>query len=191
MKTMKFFLKGVTPLIQHADTLVDVLHPLAKEKSRLTNKKKNKTEDDIRRIDEIEFVSSLYMHETLGPIIPAANIDRMIQDAAKFTKQGKKVVMGMSASEDYFPLVYDGPRDVPGLWADKRFQFRKSIKQGQGRVMRVRPWFHGWSAEVSLMFDEKVFDEDAPLQFMQTAGRYVGLGDWRPRYGRFDVSVVK
>lgn len=50
MKTIRFRLTGATPLIMHADTMVDPFHPLTREKKKLTAKKSNKTDDDLRRI---------------------------------------------------------------------------------------------------------------------------------------------
>lgn len=190
MKRLNFSLIGDTPLIMHADTMVDPFHPLTREKKKLTSKKANKTEDDLRRIDAIEFQAGLYMHETLGPVIPGANIDRMIVDAAKRTKNGSKAKMGLQAAEDYFPLQYAGPRDSESLASEPRFQFRKSIKQGMSRIMRVRPWFHDWKLDIAVDYDEKIFDRDDILSFMTTAGQYVGLCDWRPRYGRFTIGKV-
>lgn len=188
MKQLRFKLTGDTPLIMHADTLVDPFHPLTIEKKRLTSKKNNKTDDDLHRIDEIEFIAGLYIHPEFGPVIPGANIDRMLVDAAKRTKAGKKALMGLQASEDYFPLQYDGPRDLDGLRATQRFHFRKSIKQGTSRVMRERPWFHGWSLDIAVDYDESIFDERDVIGLMSTAGRYIGIGDWRPRYGRFAAA---
>lgn len=188
MKRLNFELIGDTPLIMHSDTMVDPFHDLTREKKRLTSKKTNKTDDDLRRIDEIEFTAGLYLHDTLGPVIPGANVDRMIVDAAKRTKAGNKAKMGLQAAEDYFPLQYDGPRDLSGLLADGKFHFRKSIKQGTSRIMRVRPWFHNWTVKVSIDYDEKIFDRADVVEFLATAGAYVGLCDWRPRYGRFTVG---
>lgn len=190
MKQIKFKLIGDTPLIMHADTMVDPFHPLTKEKKKLTSKKSNKTDDDLHRIDEIEWIAGLYMSDALGPVIPGANIDRMIVDAAKRTKNGSKAKMGLQAAEDYFPLQYDGPRDAKALWLDPRFQFRKSIKQGMSRIMRVRPWFHDWTLDVAIDYDEKIFDREDIVGFLDVAGKYVGLCDWRPRYGRFSVAKV-
>lgn len=191
MKTITFKLSGEAPLIMHADTLVDPFHELAREKKRLTSKKMNKTDDDLRRIDEIEWVGAIYFDEVLGPYIPAANIERMLYDAATRTKAGQKAKIGLFANDDRMPLSYDGPRDFASLRADPRFTFRRSIKQGRGRIMRVRPWFHNWSLTTAITFDPKVFDEADVAAFMVTAGDYIGLGDWRPRYGRFAVERVK
>lgn len=190
MKTMKFSLTGTTPLIMHATTLVDPFHPLAREKKKITAKKSNKTDDDLRRIDEIEFVSALYIDPTIGPVIPAANIERMLADAGARSRARQKVKVGLQVASDYTPLAYDGPRTVDGLLAEPRFHFRQSIVQARQRIMRVRPWFHGWSLDTAIEYDEKTFDKDEVVALMTTAGRYVGLGDWRPRYGRFDVTVL-
>lgn len=50
MKTLSFHLVGQTPLIMHADAMVDPFHELTREKKKLTSKRSNKTDDDLRRI---------------------------------------------------------------------------------------------------------------------------------------------
>ncbi len=190
MKRLNFSLVSDAPLIMHSDLMVDPFNELTKAKKKLTAKRANKTEDDLHEIDRIEFMAGLYMRDDLGPVIPGANVERMLFDAAKRTKSGMKAKMGLQVSEQFFPLLYDGPRDAEGLWKTPRFQFRKSIKQGTSRIMRVRPWFHEWKLDVAIDFDEKTFDASDISGFMDVAGRYVGLCDWRPRFGRFHVEKV-
>lgn len=86
-------------------------------------------------------------------------------------------------------LAYKGPRDQDGLWADKAFVHRASVKVGTSRVMRTRPVFYTWGlvAEGSLQTD--VVDPKAFEQIVEASGQFVGLGDWRPRFGRFNAEV--
>ena len=66
------------------------------------------------------------------------------------------------------------------------------IKSTRGRIMRHRAKLPvGWE----LSFTIKIIDErlTAPLvkEILENAGKYVGIGDFRPRFGRFDVIEYK
>lgn len=192
MNEISFDLTGVDPLIMNKDTLVDHRHPLAIEKKNLTAKKNNKTEVDYDRIEEIEFISSLYFDPSLGPVIPGDNLWRMLYDSAKMMKKGEKAKQGIQVEEAAYPLLYDGPRDVKTLFGDGTgpFVFRKSVVQQKNRIIRVRPWFHGWSIKnVIITFDPLIWNQQDVVNLMHRAGRYVGLGTWRPRHGRFEAVV--
>jgi hypothetical protein len=56
--------------------------------------------------------------------------------------------------------------------------------------MRVRPMFREWSIEFDYAYDETELDEQSVITAAEIAGRLVGLCDYRPRFGRFDVEVV-
>lgn len=51
-------------------------------------------------------------------------------------------------------------------------------------------WFLGFrSLTASFEYFGEV-DEATILQALQDAGRTAGIGDWRPRYGRFTVEKI-
>jgi len=191
MKTMAFSITGTAPLIMQSAQLVDPLDEITKQIKKITSKKTNKTEEDHQRIGDLEFVGSLYMHEEHGPIIPAANIERMLRDAGALTRLGTKVKMGIQMLEDYAPLEYDGPRDVEGLLKDKRFRLRRAVVVSKARVMRERPRFPEWSLTFTVCYDPAVFNAEQIRDLVASAGQYIGLGTWRPRHGRFEVSASK
>ena len=53
--------------------------------------------------------------------------------------------------------------------------------------MRTRPIFNDWSAVIHLDFEDSILNESDVVDFATKAGAVVGVGDWRPRYGRFEV----
>jgi hypothetical protein len=187
MKTMNVKIESIAPLVMQSAQLVDPLNEITRAIKRITAKKTNKTEDDHKRIGELEFQGSLYMHPDHGPIIPAVNIERMLCDAGKLTRLGTKVKMALQVVEDYAPLQYDGPRDLPGLIADPRFHLRTAVVVSKARVMRERPRFPEWSLAFRLAYDPAVFNTEQVRELIESAGKYIGLGTWRPRHGRFDV----
>lgn len=184
-------LTGTAALLMHNSRLANPLDPAAKELKKLTGKTK-KTDDDHEQIAQQEFNGGLYLDPDVGPYIPAENIARCLVDGAKLTKMGVKVTRGVFITTDVNPLSYNGPRTSQGLW-DAGWRHMASVKNpGQrGRVMRCRPWFPEWKVQADGKLDPAVLDLDDLATIATNAGSLIGLGDWRPRYGRFTATVTQ
>lgn len=174
----------VSPLLMHNERLADPLDPISIEIAKLS-RKRSKTEADHLEIARLEFAGGMYFDEELGPVVPAWNIIRSIQDAAKRHKFGTDVLRALIPIEPFFPVQYDGPRTIAELWDDGRFASRKSVGVSRRRVMRTRPVFVDWQVEGDIEIDLTVLDVEKVNQFIDEAGRYIGLCDNRPLYGRF------
>jgi len=62
---------------------------------------------------------------------------------------------------------------------------------GTKKVLRIWPKLLEWSGTLNLVIaDEKQFDPKILQEILEFAGRFVGIGDYRPEYGRFDVKKV-
>lgn len=190
MKNIRFALKGTSPLLIQSATLADPLHEFTKAIKAVSGKK-TKTDDDIRRMGELEFRASLYYDDALGPVLPAQNFERMLRDAGTMTKRGRDVQRALMIADDMVAIEYDGPRDLAGLEKDKRFHSRLSVKVKQARTVRERPIFRDWSCKVIVSYDEKIFNQDEVVEIMNKAGRYIGIGTFRPRYGQFEAEVLR
>lgn len=188
MQTFIIELTGTAPILMHNSRLADKLDPITKAKA-LVSAKKRKTEEDDLELSRLEFLGGLYFDETVGPYLPGDNIFKALVEAARKSKQGKSVEQGLFITTNENPLIYDGPRDIDGLWADQNFVFRRTVKQQMSRITRTRPIFTEWSTEVEGAFDPNVLDKKDVENFAQIAGAYIGVGDWRPRYGRFEAVV--
>lgn len=112
------------------------------------------------------------------------------------TKNGKDVERALLILDDVCPVAYKGPRTVEGLYADKRYVLRKSVKTGASRrVMRTRPMFPEWALEYEAELDVLLLNFEDVVVIAETAGQLVGMGDWRPSsphggmYGRYTVAV--
>ncbi len=53
------------------------------------------------------------------------------------------------------------------------------------------PIFLSWAAEFEIAYMQDVIDEAALVRAVDEAGRRVGIGDYRPRFGRFSAKVIK
>jgi len=182
-------IKSTRPLIMHSDRLADPLDSAAKEVKRLT-RKRNKTDEDHELLARTEFFGGIYFDEVAGPYIPGANVFKCLVEGARKTKQGKQVEQGMLIKDDVIALGYKGPRTVEELYA-ARFFYRASVKVGASRIMRVRPWFPEWAAEVIGTLDTAIMELTDLESIATTAGMLIGLGERRPLYGRFEVLGVK
>lgn len=176
-------LTGTTPLLMHSSRLANPLDPVAKAVKKYTAKR-GKTDEDYAALARAEFTGGLYLDPDIGPYIPGENIMRCLVDAAKLTKQGVKVTRGLFIKTDVNPLAYDGPRTDEGLY-DAGFKHMASVKVGMSRVMRCRPWFPEWRVQADGVLDLSVFELEDLATILDNAGMYIGLGDWRPRFGRF------
>jgi hypothetical protein len=57
--------------------------------------------------------------------------------------------------------------------------------------MRCRPRFRQWRVEADGHLDTAVLSFEELEEIANTAGAMIGLGDYRPRFGRFTAEVVK
>lgn len=182
-------LTGTAPLLMHNSRLSNPLDPATKALKKVTGKR-NKTDDDHEQVARLEFAGGLYLDPDVGPFIPGENIARALVDGAKLTKMGVKVTRGVFISTDVNPLSYNGPRTDDGLW-EAGYRHMASVKVGTSRLMRCRPWFPEWRVQADGILDPSVLELDDLATIADNAGSLIGLGDWRPRFGRFTATVER
>lgn len=182
--------KGGTPLLHHSEVLADPLSAPARSLAELTGKRK-KTERDLEEIARREWLGGLYYDEKLGPVLPAWNVVRSIQEAARLSKLGKAIERGVFPEDELAKLEYEGPRERDEMWKSRKFAFRKGVKLSGRRVIRTRPIFHEWAVEFVAVVDPTVMDFETFSVLASQAGRYIGVGDFRSgRYGRYAATCA-
>ena len=190
-KEIELTLTGLSPLLMHAPVLANPLSPITIKHKKLTEKR-NKTEEDYHAIAKSEYMSSLYWDEEIGVYVPTVSIKYSIWAGAKLNKNGKKVQRGVLLLEDKSKLIYDGPSSPADLWLDERFVDARSVSVGASRIMRYRPTFKNWELSVMITYDDEMIDEHELVYSADCAGRYIGIGDYRPdkggNCGRFTVK---
>jgi len=182
-------IKGTTPTIMHSCRGLDPRNEITKSIKKITAKRgKNKTEEDINNLMRLEWESSIYYDEKLGPYWPAANIEGLLFAGCKKQSLGPKAKIALMVLEDKIALHYAGPREKEKLWADGRFIDYRRVGMPMGKsVMRTRPIFDEWSLEFTLLVDDEIIDVEQARLAVILAGQQVGLSDNRPRYGRFEM----
>lgn len=190
MRTLKVRLTGLVPLVMHSSQLVDKNNPIVREMGKITSKgSKKQTDADRERLAELEFTGGLWLHNG-KPAIPTLALEACFKDGARAARKGKDAERALFIDGDAVPLKYDGPTDPEKLWAKReQFAFTVPAVVNKARVMRTRPIFRKWSAEAEVTYDENEMNESSVKDAWIEAGRR-GLGDWRPKFGRFDVEFV-
>jgi hypothetical protein len=189
MAKIKFKLTGIRPLLQHNEQLANPLNPVAKELKAITGKR-NKTDQDHEDMAKIEFRGGIYISDS-GPYLPSTWIERALLDSAKKEKLGTTFKSYLQCDEDRLRLDYKGPRTIQELW-EAGFYDQRMVKVQTTKTLRTRPMFPvGWSILPTFIFDESHIEQRQIVRCMERAGDGFGIGDFRPRFGRFAVEVVK
>lgn len=187
---LKVRLMGVAPLLMHSGRLANPLDEHTQRLKALTGKRK-KTDEDLREIALVEARGGCWETPAGKLGVPTAAVWRSIYDAAKAFKLGEDVKRSVQFSDTVSDLETDGKVwDCDDFIAAGNFDYR-SVKVSNRRVMRARPLVaEGWSSVHSFDLLEDVMDPRSLVPVFERAGRLVGLGDWRPTYGRFELEVV-
>lgn len=189
MKAITVKITGKAPLLMHSDLLANPLNPATKAHKALTAKKK-KTDDDHTAIAKSEFIHSAYWAKGKGFYIPAQNLDSCLVAAAKLQKLGVKFKQGVRVLEDELILEGYEKKTPEQLWNDPDHVDCRGVKVGQSKVMRYRPILRKWSLTATVAVDEEVVNINEVEKAAQDAGALIGLGDYRPRFGRFNVEFI-
>lgn len=182
---VSYRLTSSAPMLQHNGQTADPLNRWAKALKQISSKRK-KTDSDFEEMARIEFMAGLYLGPD-GPIIPPNVIDGAVKEAAKKSREGRTAPAACYCL-DPATLEYDGARDPAELWSDDRFRFSAIVRVQSARVCRMRPIFSEWAATVKLMMEDTVINVSKLDDWMYIAGTQVGIGDWRPQYGRFTAE---
>lgn len=189
MRQVNVEVLGIAPLLMHNERLANPLNPAAQALAK-ASKKRGKSDDDHILLGKLEFIGGLYHHEDNGPYLPQSYIISNLQEAAKKKKLGKVAKAAIFMQEMQIPLIYEGPKDVEGLYKAGFFD-QRTIRVSNSRIVRTRPMFTDWSVKFTLDYDETVLNKEDVKDFLETGGKMLGYGDYRPRFGRFELVSFK
>lgn len=192
MNILTFTIESTRPLLMQAETLANPLNPITRAHKAVAGKRK-KTEEDYEWLLRDEWEASMYHADDIGPYLPAINLEACIAEAAKATKQGKLVKQSVTVMTERASLRYDGPRNKDAMYGDGGTSFVdvRGVNVGGKKVMRARPQFLNWSCEFDVSYMDDMIDAQDLRRIVEHAGRVIGVGTYRPRFGRFDVASVK
>ncbi|MBD8258251.1 hypothetical protein IFT96_23045 [Pseudomonas fluorescens] len=189
MELVTLRITGTSPLMMHSDRLANPLNPATKAHKELTGKRK-KTDDDHLAIARSEFIAGAYYDEKLGFYIPGANFDATFLAGAKLQKLGVQWKRGALVMTDKAKIEFSGPSTPESLWEDQRFVDCRGVKVGQSKIMRYRPIFLEWGAELEVAINADVINIEDAKKAITDSGLLIGVCEYRPRFGRFGVEYV-
>lgn len=189
MKSQTFDLVGNNEMLMHNVQLANPMNKIAKEIKAVSSKKK-KSDDDYEQMAWLEFRGGLYHNDEVGPYIPGDWVNAMIRDAAKMNRRGQDVKRSLLVMDSEIKLNYSGPREIEAMWKNGMYD-QRMVTVTTSKICRTRPRFpKGWTASVTIAYDEEVFNDSDIISFFDIGGKMIGLGDYRPRFGRFDAKVA-
>ena len=184
-KKLSYQIVGVSPLLMHNGRLADPTYSFTKEMKKISSKRK-KVDSDYEQMAKLDFFGGLYLEDKM-PIIPAEVMEATLVESAKRNRLGK-VTMGALYCPHNFFLSYEGEQDVEKRFDKEDCKLVCGVVIGQSRVMRTRPLFKEWSANIEICYDPERLNETEILEIIRNSGN-VGLMDWRPKFGRFKVEI--
>jgi hypothetical protein len=176
METYDVRIEGIVPLLQHRYAAADI-----PEKSATVRRGKPDWKAETEH--------SLYRGPDGMIYQPATHIEAALAKAAtNFQIPGKR-------KKTYKDLVRTcvliDPQAVPHVhqeWTVENNGLGRPVIVNRARVMRYRPQFDRWALEFTLTITDQELPSSVVLEILQDAGRRVGIGDYRPKFGRFQVT---
>jgi hypothetical protein len=150
------------------------------ERSRAAKNSKAKKTDDIE--------SYVYRDSDRNICVPGEYLRMAVIFAAKFKQDPRSP---RKSAMDLYKAGIVSLTPLASLGKDTwDYEDKRRVVIQRNGVNRVRPAMReGWSAEFSLMvLLPEYIDEHQLHDTIGMAGRLVGLGDFRPTYGRFRID---
>jgi hypothetical protein len=206
MKTLKCRLASVSPILMHNGArLPNPLDPICREMKKVSAKR-SKTDSDFEMMSDLEFIGGLYTTEdpeiTIngqgvkcaggGKVcIPSEVIEATLIKAGKKSRKGDAFKSGVIVDQSPLMECTGMPSSVAALFLKRAaWRYIRPVKVQRATIMRTRPIFRDWSLTFEIQYLEDILDEASISEALVTAGQIVGLCDWRPKFGRFNVEIL-
>lgn len=191
--TLQIQIAGASPLLCHNGQTADPRNTYAKAMKAISGKRK-KTDADYDEMARLEWLAGLYRSGD-RLVVPDYVLESVFIAGAKKSKRGVQAKCGMFFTE-HAVLDFDGnpgainDETLAEMFAGGEFTHTIGVKVGMAKVMRTRPIFRNWSLTAVVQYDPDVLNLRDIEDIADDAGRLVGIGDWRPKHGRFTATVV-
>ncbi len=194
MKTVVCKIKSVVPMLTITKVLLDPTHPLTQQHRKIGQKRgKDKTEKDLLELKWIEFQANLCWEGSNGSgrvCVDCDTVEAVIREGGKQFKNGLKVQAGVMTQDDKIPLIYPKQKQsIAKLYADHSHVDYQPVKRPGGiMVPYCRPKFNSWELEFTLVINDSIITVDQLKRAIEKGGLLKGIGSFRPRYGRFELT---
>lgn len=196
IQTMNFVVTGYGALLLNNPQTVDRFNRFAKSMSVINKKGTRRTDEDYLELRRLEVAAKIYFDKELGVYVPVswitAAIEKISHKQAKISKAEMRGAVMPPPNLTKMKLTYRGMRKVKSaedIISNGEFHHMMLLKQGQVKVAKMFPIFHDWSFSGSLDFDSTVIDPSTLKQLLEHAAHYGGFGDFRPNFGRAEITT--
>lgn len=186
IERLEIKLRGSSPLLMHKFNGDSPSEP----------KRSAKTQAYIDERHRKDWMQSAYFSEKLGFFIPGEVVDGALVGGAKRNRRGMDFKTFCFCEELEVPLIYYEDADdkkgkfLHGKLADfylPGFSDLRAVVIKGSRIDRCRPIFRNWGLHFHLQYDGDFLQ----LEDIQNALKYGAIGDFRPRFGRFQVEHLQ
>lgn len=179
-----------TPMIAHNGQMANPLNKFAKELKQLSGLR-NKTDEIHHQMAEIEFNASLYLDKKGNITWETRCVEANLVEGARKSKEGKLALAG-AYLDPTLKFQFDGYQGVQERWDNpEECIIAVPVRVGQSKIVRTRPIFHAWNMEYNVTINDELVKPESLERWIIAGGTQVGLGDWRPRYGRFHIVSLE
>lgn len=190
-----FHVEGSFPgLLMHNGQLADPSNEFAKRIKKVTSiRADDRTAEDSLELKRAEWMGGLNLTKDGEPCIRSDQVEAALIKAAKKKRQGEAFSAGVYCFDDS-PLVlrpFAGRQvDLDELFQMGTYVDTRGVVVTRKRILRTRPVFPEWSALIPVNFMPSVIDGKKVVEAMEVVSTKIGIGDRRPRYGRFEIKSV-
>ena len=160
--------------------------------------------------DPEEWKRTVYYSKQLKRVyLPASCLEACLIEAGKeFKITGRKTATKYVKSGVFCINPHDGIIDHLSFYVNGKPVTLDEIQQGtpnayidirtvknpstKGRQLRYRAAFNNWSSEFQIIVNaDEYINEKILRAIIEYAGMFVGVGDYRPRFGRFTLTDLQ
>jgi len=114
---------------------------------------------------------------------PASHFETsMIKSATEYKFMGRKSYKSL-----FVAGVFVFPELIPHKIQEYKID-KQAVVISKARIFRCRPRLDTWELDFQILIRDNRIDPLKVEQILENAGRYHGVGDYRPRYGLFEIT---
>jgi len=177
-ETIKVIIEGTTPILfnRFRDTAIE-----GKSKRRTGALSESDIEDKLYKEGKKVYLPSVYIKNSL------VEAGKQFKIIGKGKSTYSKIV---ASTVDVSPFMIEMNNSEMEV-----FRISAVNPMTKGRMMTERPKFSKWKASFELILNDPAVPISVINEILEQAGKYVGIGDWRPEkkgmFGKFMITSFK
>lgn len=166
------------------------------DQSKSKAEQENQERKDPLEVERETWRERCYSDEKNNLYIPGENLHECLKEAAKYWGQ-RLPGEGKKTYTDIITKAIVCENLSLGKKIDCLIPFGKSVnsnpskgKRSGSKVYRIRPLLRPWGGNFKIHVFDGRLTIDVLRVILSYAGTFIGLCDWRPNYGRFELKKI-